>query len=89
MKIFFAFFVAVVLILGFVFFYWHGHLQINSERFYVFFTRDGYHSFGFEYSYGQQWQPDGTWKNIWHRPRWVHFSVPEPTIPSHPDGRTE
>jgi len=47
--------------------------SINSESARLMrWTDAGYDSWGWDYSAGHQYQPDGTWKNLWHRPTWRH-----------------
>ena len=64
------------------FWVWTGvRYAVNSEYVCVMqWSEHGYDSWGFEYSHGHQYHPDGTVKNLWHYPTWrrCHWSNKEP-----------
>jgi len=63
------------------FWVWTGvRYSVNSEYVCVMqWSEHGYDSWGFEYSHGHQYHPDGTVKNLWHYPTWrrCHWSNKE------------
>jgi hypothetical protein len=50
-------------------------VSLNSQSATLMLLRGGYRSWSISYSEGLQSQPDGTWKNLWRRPRFHHCDV--------------
>ena len=48
---------------------------INKEHIKIILLRGGYRSWTMSYSDGLQFQPDGSLKSLWRRPRFHHVDM--------------
>lgn len=52
-----------------------GNIYIGWQRSGVYLVKGGYRAWWINYSYGQQFRPDGSLRNLWCKPYFSHVDV--------------